>query len=392
MSRKLRIWLSVAALILLTVVVSGCSSGGTRAALTGASWPGVALYNDGVYVAGGPQVYAINPNDGSTLWVYPVELKRGQSFYAVPAVTDDIVVVTDYTNMLQVLNRNTGQEIWTFTSPRKSRFIGGAVIGDNLIYAGTVDGTVYALDRDTGSTVWTYSAARDVWSTPLLDGNTLYVTSLDKHLYALDAASGDMLWTFPAEGSNLSPEEVGAMVGTPTLYEGVLYFGSFGNHIYALDTATQQLLWTFHTANWVWGSPALDVDSGLLVGGDLDGHVYALDRETGESVWTFDTNGPVVSTPAIGERDGEPVVFVTSGDTNLYVLKLADGSKIDTTTVETEFKAFLAGPSQQPVPLYAPPILYDGLVLVAVHQGNYPLYAFDQENLQEKWHYEPPQS
>ena len=392
MSRKLRTSLLAAALIMLAVVVSGCAGSGTRAALTGASWPGVAVYDDAVYVAGGPQVYAIDPNNGSTLWVYPVELKRGQSFYAVPAVADDIVVVADYTDTLAVLDRATGREIWTFTS-RSSRFIGGAVIGDNLIYAGTVDGTVYALNRETGSTVWTYGAARDIWSTPLLDGDTLYVTSLDKYLYALDAASGNLLWKFPRDGSDLSPEEVGAMVGTPTLYEGVLYFGSFGNHIYALDTATQQLLWTFDTANWVWGSPALDVDSGLLVGGDLDGHVYALDRETGELVWPFDTQGPVVSTPAIGEKDGEPVVYVASGDTKLYTLRLADGSPAAASiSIQAEFSAFLSGTSERPIPIYAPPILYNGLVLIAVHQGNYPVYAFDQETLLERWHYQPPQS
>jgi outer membrane protein assembly factor BamB len=86
-------------------------------------------------------------------------------------------------------------------------------------------------------------------------------------------------------------------------------------------------------------------------------------------------------------------VFVTSGDTNLYTLTLADGSPADTPiSILAEFSAFLSGSSERPIPIYGPPILYDGMILVGAHQGNYPLYAFDQETLLERWHYEPPQS
>lgn len=394
MSSKLRYWLLATALLVLAVVLSGCGSSASRAALTGASWPGIAISDDAVYVAAGPQVYAVDPATGTTIWAYPVEPARNVTFYAPPAITDDLVIVADYTNTLYALNRESGQSRWSFTSDRSSRFIGGATVNDTIVYAGTVDGTVYALDRETGDVIWKYGAARDIWSTPLLDGETLYVTSLDKHLYAFDAASGEKLWEFPREGSELSADEVGAMVGTPTLSDGVLYFGSFSNHVYALDIATQELLWEPHmTGNWVWGSPAIDDESGLLIGGDLDGHVFALNKDTGKEVWGFDTDGPVVGTPAIGDKEGERVVFVTSGDTNLYTLSLTDGSPADAPiSIEAEFSAFLSGTSERPIPIYAAPVLYDGMILVGAHQGNYPLYAFDQETLLERWHYQPPES
>jgi outer membrane protein assembly factor BamB len=101
----------------------------------------------------------------------------------------------------------------------------------------------------------------------------------------------------------------------------------------------------------------------------------------------------VVGTPAIGDKDGERVVFATSGDTKLYTLNLADGTAADSPiSVDAEFSAFLSGTSERPIPIYAAPVLYNGMVLIGLHQGNYPLYAFDQETLLERWHYEPPKS
>ncbi|HEC23952.1 MAG TPA: hypothetical protein ENI95_13650 [Chloroflexi bacterium] len=391
---KLRIWLLGAVLLVLGTLLAGCGSS-SRAVLTGSSWPGFTVADDVVYIAFGPQVYAVDLATTNPIWSFPEEPQRGQAFYAPPAVDDDLVVVGDYTNMLFALDRETGREVWSFQSGR-ARFIGGAVIGEEYVYAGAVDGTFYALDRETGEEVWSFAARRDIWSTPLLIGDTVYVTSLDRHLYALDARTGDLRWQFPAPGEEDREPIMGALVGTPTLYEGVLYFGSFNNHVYALDAGTQEVLWTFQTTNWVWSSPAIDEENNLLVGGDLDGLVFALDRETGESVWTFDTDGPIVGTPALGTlSDGTRVAYVTSGDSNLYMLSIEDGTPVaPPVSVKAEFTTrFLViptGVSIRPVPVYAPPVLYDDVVLVGVHQGESLLYAFDRETLLERWTFEPP--
>jgi outer membrane protein assembly factor BamB len=379
------------ALFVLAVALTGC--GASQASrFTGSSWPGITAVDDTIYLASGAQVFAIDPEINSEIWTYPSEVDRGQTFYAAPAVADDIVVVTDYTDTLHVLNRANGSLRWSFQT-ENARFIGSAVIGDDLIYAGAVDGVVYALDREGGNIAWTFAAERDIWSTPLLDDGTLYVTSLDRHLYALDAASGALSWQFPANGTELDPE-MGAIVGTPSLYEGVLYFGSFNNHVYALDAETHDVLWTYETGNWVWSSPAFDEATGLVVGADLDGNVFALDARTGEEQWVFDARGPVVGTPVLYDRaDGQRVAVVSvdvpEGD-NVHILSVEDGTKaVSSVSVKAEFTSrflfFNTNTSDRTIAIYAPPVLYGDLLLIGDHQSTYKIHALDRETMLERW-------
>jgi outer membrane protein assembly factor BamB len=294
--------------------------------------------------------------------------------------------------MLHVLNRANGSIRWTFETDN-ARFIGGAAIGDNLIYAGAVDGTVFALDRELGSIAWTFSAERDIWSTPLLDDGTLYVTSLDRHLYALDAATGDLRWKFPADGQELDPE-MGAIVGTPSINDGILYFGSFNNHVYAIKIETQEILWTYETGNWVWSSPIYDAETGRLIGADLDGNVFALDAVTGEELWVFDARGPVVGAPVLYDRaDGQRVAVVSVGSSegdNVHILNVEDGTKaVSSVSVEAEFTSrflfFNTNTSDRPVAIYAPPVLMDDLLLIGDHQSTYQIHALDRETMLERW-------
>lgn len=390
-ARRYRVWLLAGLLVVLAGLLGGCSSSATI--LTGASWPGITPTDDSIIVAFGAQVYAVDPQAGNQIWVYPSEPARTRTFYAQPAVDDEMIVVTDYNDTVSALNPDNGQELWSFSTER-SRFIGGAALDDARVYVGAVDGTLYALDRERGQEVWTFSADRDIWSTPLLDGDTLYVTSLDRHVYAIDAATGSLDWQFPADGEDLDPE-MGAIVGTPTLHDGVMYFGSFNNRVYALDVETRDVLWTYETTNWVWSSPVVDDESGLVIGADLDGHVFGLDPATGEPAWTFETGGPVVGQPLLSDLvNGKYAALITSEDGNLYLLNPADGTMVDTPTdIEAEFSTrFLfvqTGTDTRPIPLYAAPVLYDDMILLGAHEGNTLLYALDQDTLLERWHFEP---
>jgi outer membrane protein assembly factor BamB len=402
-TRKLRFWIVGAALLVLAVAMAGCT--GSSVALTGASWPGITVSSDTIYMAYGPAVYAINPETHLAIWQFPTTAVRGETFYAAPAVASDLVVVTDYTDSVYALDPTNGRQIWRFQPEAKgdrSRFIGGAVIGDQYVYAGTVDGTLYAFDRTNGGVVWAYKYSRDIWASPLLDNGVLYITSLDKHIYAVDAASGDKIWQFPAEGETLDPP-MGGIVGTPTLYDGVLYFGSFNDHVYAVAADTHKELWTYEASNWVWSSPVLDDVSGYLIGGDLDGHVFALDPIDGTEKWSFDMDAPLptglkhtaVGAPALADTaDGKRVAYFTSGDSYIYMLNTSDGTKAIvpvsvTTDIATRFLIVPTGTSTQTVPLYAPPIVYNDLLIVGATKGDNPLLVFNRSTLLESWAFKP---
>lgn len=395
--RSVRFWLLAAALIVLSGVLAGCA--GSQAALTGASWPGISVVEeqDLVYVAFGPGVYAIDPATGVEVWSYPAEPDRGRTFYATPAVSDDMVVVGDYDNILTALNPDTGAEIWSFESDR-SPFIGAATISNGLVYAGSADGIVHALNPDNGAEVWSFEADQGIWAEPLVVEDTLYIPSLDKHLYALDAETGELRWRFPDNGDSLTPP-MGAIVSAPTYHEGTLFFGSFNNYLYALDAESREIIWQYEATNWVWSGPAIDEATGTLVAADLDGHVFALDVETGDELWTADVGGRVVGAPVISETaEGETAVYVGSGDpaggARLYKLSLETGQNMVQpgaveVTFDSRFLFFSTGTTTRTVPLNSTPVVLGDVVLVGSHEGDAPLHALDAETLLSVWSFEP---
>ena len=86
------------------------------------------------------------------------------------------------------------------------------------------------------------------------------------------------------------------------------------------NAANLGLLWTFTTGSWVDSSPA--VVDGVVYIGSGDGNVYALNARTGKKLWQYTTGGSVESSPAVVEG----VVYVGSDDNNLYALDASTGA------------------------------------------------------------------
>jgi outer membrane protein assembly factor BamB len=185
------------------------------------------------------------------------------------------------------------------------------------------------------------------------------------------------------------------MVSTPALFGDTVYFGSFNYRLYALDQQNASIQWTVELSNWLFGSPLVIEDAGLLIAADLDGKVFAVDLESGEQAWSFQADGPVVGTPVLTEEEGEEVIYFTSGDTHLYVLIVTDGKparppvEIEN-TFSTKFLILPVGEDVRPVPIYAPPVLFqDDTILIGSHQGTNMLIALDRETLIPTWTYAP---
>lgn|GEM_PF-480264 len=393
-ARVERIFLLSLGGLFLLLLLSGCSGSSATALLAGTSWPGITTYGDVIYVAAGPQVLAIQSDEqgADVLWAFPDEAQRGVSFYAAPAVDDTLLVVGDYSGNVFAVNPESGRQVWQ-AQTGTTKFIGSPVFDESFIYIAGGNGVLHALDRDSGAEAWSYTAEQGIWSTPLLQDGVLYVTSLDRHLYAIDAQTGELSWQFPKDGQAGDTPSAG-MLGTPLIVNDTIYVSSLNNELYAIDLATQQVRWTYSASNWMWSSPTYLEAENLLIGGDLDGNVFALNAETGEAAWTYEAAGPVVGNPAPGELNGEPVVYITSGiesgETNLYVLNVADGSPADTAVsvkadFTTRFLFFNTGVDTRAIPIFAPPQIYNDMILLGAHQGDFPLYALDLETLVIQW-------
>ncbi|NDJ52448.1 MAG: PQQ-binding-like beta-propeller repeat protein [Chloroflexi bacterium] len=397
MNRSMRRFLLGLALIASLSLVA-CAN--TAAILTASSWPGMTVEGDTIYLASGQRVYAINAETTFARWRYPLEVSGGggitggRAFYAPPAVTEDKVIITDFVDNLVALDRETGTELWIYQT-NGERSIGGPIIEGDTIYLGDSGGVLHAVDLDSGEPIWTFApeGTRGIWARPTIEDGILYYTSLDRHLYAVDAESGEMLWRFP-EGD----EDIGAMAITPLVLDGVVYFGTFFNELYALDLETQEVLWTYEATNWVWAQPIYDAENDLIISGDLDGQVFALERDSGELVWNFEIlAGQVVESPVLVElSDPERrLLFVTSGTSqqNLHLLNPATGEPEErSVTLEGDFTTsflFFPNTSERAVPVYTAPIIYNNVILLAAHQGDFPLYALDIESLVEAWHFDP---
>ena len=82
--------------------------------------------------------------------------------------------------------------------------------------------------------------------------------------------------------------------------------------------------WKFATGSSVESSPALSSDGSMVYVGSGDGNLYAVHAANGTEAWTFATGDQVQSSPAVS-RDGS-TVYVGSNDNNLYAVHAANGT------------------------------------------------------------------
>merc|ERR1712195_139472 len=85
-------------------------------------------------------------------------------------------------------------------------------------------------------------------------------------------------------------------------------------------------IWSFATGKYVDSSPALSSDGKVVYVGSGDHNLYAVNASTGSKIWSFATGDGVDSSPALS-IDGK-VVYVGSDNTSLYAVNALTGGKI----------------------------------------------------------------
>jgi outer membrane protein assembly factor BamB len=389
-SRRVIRWFLLA--VLLILILTGCS--GRR--LVASSWPGQVVDDHMVYVAFGQSFYAIDPERQRVEWQYPnsVDNKSQATYYGAPAVTDGLLVVGGYDNVLYGVDRETRTVVWTFNRA-SDRYIGSPMVYEGRVYAATGGNELFALsleelDRlgavekaddarrlaEVAAVEWEFIADHGIWSAPLVTAEMLYVTSLDHHVYALEIDSGEVVWT---------KELPGAMAGCPVLSEDgkTLYVGNFDYHLYALRAANGEELWSIAGENWVWGTPVLADDK--LFFADLDGYLYAVDSETGEILWQEKVADAIRGGPVFDPERGY-----------LYVAGREEsnpggvGTRGVVLALETEsLKKVWEQPTAEAV--YTSPAFSGDMLLVTPAQGTVLLQVYGAETGVLQWEYVPPE-
>lgn len=184
------------------------------------------------------------------------------------------------------------------------------------------------------SLVWKFKTSGRVLSSPAVVGDAVYIASSDGSLYAIDRTDGKQRWKFDSKGP---------IASSPAVAGGVVIVSSVDGLIYGVDAAAGTAKWTFatkgerrFTAPGIHGaipntermpdpfdvflsSPV--VANGVVYIGSGDQNVYALDAATGALRWTFATGDVVHASPAVSNG----VVYIGSWDRNVYAIDATTG-------------------------------------------------------------------
>ncbi|MDQ0762858.1 outer membrane protein assembly factor BamB family protein [Streptomyces canus] len=131
------------------------------------------------------------------------------------------------------------------------------------------------------------------------------------------------------------------------------------------SSAPGEQRWLFRAGGSLSSSPA--VAGGVVFVGSGDDNLYAVDAATGKRRWTFPTGGAVLSSPAVVGG----VVYIGSVDESLYAVDAASGEK------RWRFRTGNAVESS--------PAVARGVVFVGSHDGN--LYAVDAASGEKRWRF-----
>lgn len=311
---KQKFILPLTIIFILSFILSGCSS---SSMMNGEGWPGLTVAEDAIYISYGSNVRAADLSNGSELWHYPDESKI--TFFAEPAVTDDLIIVGDYTNTLHALDRKTGVEQWAFTGS-KGRWVSGVIIVNDTIYAPNTDHQLYILDLD-GKKISSLKMDEAFWAKPITDGKVVFLSSMDHHLYAVNTESNQISWKIDLGG---------ALVTSPSIDDGILYIGTLAKEVYAIDSSSGQSVWKspFTSEGSIWAS--ILSNEGVLYFGDATGNFYALDAQSGKQIWK-DNIGSAILASAVKSQES---LLVPSQAGEIYQFDM-DGKNKIWATVDT---------------------------------------------------------
>lgn len=165
-------------------------------------------------------LHALNPQNGSEIWLYDMEVRGQPSLATAP---DGTIYAANGTSSLYAIKPN-GTRKWTYQAGGIVSSV-PAVGPDGTIFAGSADHNLYAI-LPSGGLKWKFDQGSNVFAPSVAQNGDVYVGSADSKLNVI-RSDGSLKWQFAAGGSDVPP------VLTPN---GLVYTHSSSNKaIYALN-------------------------------------------------------------------------------------------------------------------------------------------------------------
>ncbi|AWV89373.1 PQQ-binding-like beta-propeller repeat protein [Bradymonas sediminis] len=301
--------LSLAAVILAGVAMTGCASNQASQPLGSAS---------------GVEPFAVQPHF-SVKWRRGIDAPPHWSVkpreFSTPlyrSETDEVYVGSDAGSLFKMRGGN-GEVLWT--ASLDGAVHGSVVYGGGRVYVGTLGGKFYALNEATGEVEWELELDGSIESTAVYAEERVFFTTSKDILTAADAATGKQLWTY----GRSTPEYFTIKgSGDPVVEDGVVYCGFGDGVLAALQLDSGDMIWESDLSGGK--TEFVDVDGHVTVSGSrvyaasYDGGVYAIDKSDGTHIWKRPMSG--VADLVYGER----TLYVATASGRVTALEAEDGS------------------------------------------------------------------
>lgn len=324
--------------------------------------------NNTVYAAGRDgQVKAIDLSTGKTLWNVDVSNSsffRSQSALLSGGVsTDDkYVYVGSERAVVYTLDKNNGSIVWQ--KDVKGEVLAKPVSTENEVVIHTGNGYLQVLQQETGDNVWEISMESPSLSlrgqsTPTTAYGAIIIGDNSGHVNAYLAKDGQLIWQQRISQPKGSTEiaKLSDVNTTPIIEQNIVYAIGYNGNLAALDLSNGQIIWkkTLGSTN----SFTINKEHIFVV--DQDDNIYSLAKNGGAVIWK--------QSDLLHRQLTDPLIFndyIVVGDFEgfLYLLDINSGEVISKTQVSSSGLA-------------AKPIIADNKIIVQAKNGN--VYAYGQK-------------
>lgn len=266
----------------------------------------------------GPQLFALSPRNGATIWNKNLTGTGGTPVYA-----NGRVYVVSFSGDVQAFNAKTGKGAWDVQLDGEWVFDTPPTASNGLLYmtgAGS-GGLIYALKQKSGALRW-YGQLQGGETSPAVGAGGVYV-GVPCDDYGFGAANGDVLWTYSV-GCSGGGGAIGAY------YNGRVYMDDTFEH-FVFDAETGDIVHDFveeayPAAFWTpvsgsplgyyvdgngtlnafnpvsihinWSVPGTFSIAPVVVNdtvfiGDAGGTLHAYDAATGSQIYSVNVGAPI---------------------------------------------------------------------------------------------------
>ncbi len=149
------------------------------------------------FVAGcDSKLHVIDLDKGEAIGTVPIDGPTGSA----PAVRDDVAYFGTESGSFFAIDWKDLKVVWQFQDERNRQQIraSAAVLPDRVLF-GSFSKNLVSLDRETGEEQWTFKARGKINSSPVVAGNRVYFGSADSRVRAVDVETGKEVWQYEAK-------------------------------------------------------------------------------------------------------------------------------------------------------------------------------------------------